>query len=50
MHNVTAVKKCLDELRGMGTGERDLAAHLGELVQRFDLAAVVQVLESTADE
>ena len=50
MRNVTAVKSCLDELQGLGAEASALATHLGELVQRFDLAAVVRVLESTTDE
>jgi hypothetical protein len=50
MRNVTAVKSGLDELQGLGAEASALATHLGQLVQRFDLAAVVRVLESTADE
>jgi CheY-like chemotaxis protein len=50
MRNVTAVKGGLEELQGLGAEASALAAHLGQLVQRFDLAAVVQVVENTVEE
>ena len=50
MRNVTEVKRCLEQVQGLGARESDLAAHLGELVQRFDLDSVLKVLEGTADE
>ena len=49
MHNVTKVKRCLEQVRSLGEREDILAAHLDELVQRFDMEAILEVLERTAD-
>ena len=47
MYNVTEVKSCLDQVQTLGTEQADLAAHLGQLVQRYDLEAVLKILEKT---
>ena len=49
MHNVTEVRKCLDQLQGLGSGERRLAAYLDELALRFDMDSLLRELEKTAD-
>ena len=49
MHNVTQVKLGLERMRQVGTREAALAAHLGDLVERFDLAGVIDLLEKTED-
>ena len=45
-HNVTEVKKCLDEVEALGEEGRLLVAHLRPLVQRFDMDAIKIVLEA----
>ena len=49
MYNVTEVKNCLDQVQALGVEEAHLAAHLGELVQRYDLEEVLKVLEKIDD-
>ena len=49
MHNVTEVKNCLAQVQALGAEEAHLAAHLGELVQRYDLESVLKILEKTDD-
>ena len=49
MHNVTEVKNCLDQVQALGAEEAHLAAHLGELVQRYDLESVLKILEKIDD-
>ena len=49
MHNVTHVKLGLEQMRKLGARESALAAHLGDLVQRFDLPSVLNLLEKTTD-
>ncbi|MCC7265030.1 MAG: response regulator [Candidatus Latescibacteria bacterium] len=50
MRNVTEVKRCLEQMGALGEPERALALHLSDLVQRFDLASVLHILERTVDE
>ncbi|MCC7261409.1 MAG: response regulator [Candidatus Latescibacteria bacterium] len=49
MHNVTQVKQGLEELRQLGAREEALAAHLGDLVQRFEMPSVLDLLERIED-
>jgi len=49
MHNVTDLYKGLEELQGLGVREAQLAAHLSERVQVFDLDSVLRALERTGD-
>ena len=49
MHNVTEVKRCLEELTGLGARQAQLAEALAPAVQRFDLAPVIEALEATVD-
>ena len=49
MHNVTEVKLCLGQMRVLGARESQLAARLGDLVQRFDLSGALAILEETVD-
>ncbi len=48
-HNVTEIKIGLEALRQLGVEESRLAAHVDELVQRYDLDAVLEILEQTCD-
>ncbi|MCC7265176.1 MAG: response regulator [Candidatus Latescibacteria bacterium] len=49
MRNVTEVKACLERMGELGAQERTLALYLSERVQRYDLAAVLKILEQTLD-
>lgn len=44
MHNITEVKRCLEQMAGLGEHEARLAAILGESVRRFDLAPVLRAM------
>jgi len=43
--NITLLKKHINELEQLGPGERDLAAHLKELSQGYNLDAIASALE-----
>jgi hypothetical protein len=49
MHNVTEVKRCLDDMRDMGEREAQLAMTLDSALKRFDLAPLIEALENTVD-
>jgi len=49
MHNVTQLKLGLEQMRKLGVREAALAAHLGDLLKRFDLSGVASQLEKTED-
>ena len=49
MHNVTEVKRCLDDMQRLGEREARLAETLAGAVQRFDLTPVLEALEGTVD-
>ncbi len=48
-HSVTDLKHGLDQLRALGAEEAQLAVHLGELVQRFDMPAAQAILARVVD-
>ena len=50
MHNVTEVKRCLQEMRRLGEREARLAQVLTGAVQRFDLTPLIEALEATEDD
>ena len=49
MHNVTEVKRCLEEMRRLGEREAQLADRLDGAVRRFDLSPLIEALEATVD-
>jgi len=49
MHNVTEVKRCLEDMQRLGEHEARLADALTGAVNRFDLAPVTEALEVTVD-
>lgn len=49
MHNVTEVKRCLQEMRGLGEREAELADVLIDTVKQFDLRPLMATLDTTVD-
>jgi len=49
MHNVTEVKRCLEDMQRLGEREARLADALTGAVNRFDLSPVIKALEATVD-
>ena len=49
MHNVTEVKRCLEQMQLLGEREARLAGALSVAVKRFDLTPLIEALETTVD-
>ena len=50
MRNLTAMKKHLDQVQALSPEHAHLAAHLVQLLQRFDLESVLEILQRTDNE